>query len=85
MGRKSNHLMERVYAHLSKYGCRKSELLADPELTDILFLTVLRKVEPCDTSQQNKPVRIQVRIDPSHPLVCLQRRSSDEKRETEAP
>jgi hypothetical protein len=30
MGRKSNHLMERVYAHLSKNGCRKSGFLADP-------------------------------------------------------
>jgi hypothetical protein len=33
MGRKSNHLMERVYAHLSKNGCRKSGFLADPDLT----------------------------------------------------
>jgi hypothetical protein len=32
MVRKSHHLMERVYAHLSKNGCRKSGLLADPEL-----------------------------------------------------
>jgi hypothetical protein len=30
MGRKSNHLMERVYAHLSKNGWRKSGLLTDP-------------------------------------------------------
>jgi hypothetical protein len=37
MGRKSHHLMERVYAHLSKNGCRKSGLLADPELTVTLF------------------------------------------------
>jgi hypothetical protein len=36
MGRKSNHLMERVYAHLSKNGCRKSGLLADPDLNDTL-------------------------------------------------
>jgi hypothetical protein len=43
MGRKSNYLMERVYAHLSKNSCRKSGLLADPELTDTLFLSdVLR-------------------------------------------
>jgi hypothetical protein len=33
MGTKSNHLMERVYAHLSKNGCRKSSFLADPDLT----------------------------------------------------
>jgi hypothetical protein len=38
MGRKSNHLMERVYAHLSKNGCRKSRLLADPDLTDTLLI-----------------------------------------------
>jgi hypothetical protein len=31
MGRKFNHLMERVYAHLSKNGCGKPGLLADPE------------------------------------------------------
>jgi hypothetical protein len=31
MGRKSHHLMERIYAHLSKIGCRKSRLLADPD------------------------------------------------------
>jgi hypothetical protein len=37
MGRKSHHLMERVYAHLSKNGCRKSGLLADPELTITLL------------------------------------------------
>jgi hypothetical protein len=37
MGRKSNHLMERVYAHLSKNGCLMSGLLADPELTDTLL------------------------------------------------
>jgi hypothetical protein len=39
MDRKSNHLMERVYAHLSKNGCRKSGFLADPDLTG----TVLKK------------------------------------------
>jgi hypothetical protein len=33
MGRKSNHLVERVYAHLSKNGCQKSGFLADPDLT----------------------------------------------------
>jgi hypothetical protein len=33
MGRKPNHLMERVYAHLSKNGCQKSGFLADPDLT----------------------------------------------------
>jgi hypothetical protein len=37
MGRKSHHLMERVYAHLSKNGCRKSGLLADPELNVTLL------------------------------------------------
>jgi hypothetical protein len=37
MGRKSNHLMERVYAHLSKNGCRKSGFLADPDLTGTVF------------------------------------------------
>ena len=32
--------MERVYAHLSKNGCRKSGLLADPELNvTLLFLS----------------------------------------------
>jgi hypothetical protein len=44
MGRKSHHLMERVYAHLSKNGCRKSGLLADPELTVTLLYTVLYKI-----------------------------------------
>jgi hypothetical protein len=39
MVRKSNHLMERVYAHLSKNGCRKSGLLANQDLTDTLFRT----------------------------------------------
>jgi hypothetical protein len=34
---KSNHLMERVYAHLSKNGCRKSGFLADPDLTGTVF------------------------------------------------
>jgi hypothetical protein len=38
MGRKSNHLMERVYAHLSKNGCRKSGFLADPDLTGTLLV-----------------------------------------------
>jgi hypothetical protein len=37
MGRKSNHLMERVYAHLSKNGWRKSGFLADPALTGTVF------------------------------------------------
>jgi hypothetical protein len=41
MGRKSHHLMERVYAHLSKNGSRKSGFLADPELTVILLLIML--------------------------------------------
>jgi hypothetical protein len=39
-GRKSNHFMERVYAHLSKNGWRKSGLLADPGLTDTLLLAI---------------------------------------------
>jgi hypothetical protein len=39
MDRKSNHLMERVYAHLSKNGCRKSGFLADPDLTGTLFIS----------------------------------------------
>jgi hypothetical protein len=43
MGRKSHHVMERVYAHLSKNGCRKSGLLADPELNVILLKTVKEK------------------------------------------
>jgi hypothetical protein len=38
MGRKSNLLIERVYAHLSKNGWRKSGLLADPDLTDTLLV-----------------------------------------------
>jgi hypothetical protein len=38
MGRKSNHLMERVYADLSKNGCRKSGFLADPDLTGTVFI-----------------------------------------------
>ena len=38
MGRKSNHLMERVYAHLSKNGCQKSGFLADPDLTGTVFI-----------------------------------------------
>jgi hypothetical protein len=38
MGRKSNHLMERVYAHLSKNGCRKSGFLANPYLTGKVLL-----------------------------------------------
>jgi hypothetical protein len=29
--------MERVYAHLSKNGCRKSGFLADPNLTGTVF------------------------------------------------
>jgi hypothetical protein len=33
MSRKSNHLIEKVYAHLSKNGWRKSGFLADPALT----------------------------------------------------
>jgi hypothetical protein len=37
MGRKSNHLMESVYAHLSKNGCQKSGFLADPDLTGTVF------------------------------------------------
>jgi hypothetical protein len=37
MGGKSNHLIERVYSHLSKNGWRKSGLLADPELNDTLL------------------------------------------------
>jgi hypothetical protein len=37
MGRKFNHLMERVYAHLSKNGCRKSGFLADPDLTGTML------------------------------------------------
>jgi hypothetical protein len=41
MGRKSHHLMERVYAHLSKNGYRKSGLLADPELTVTLLMVML--------------------------------------------
>ena len=41
MGRKSHHLMERVYAHLSKNGCRKFGLLADPELTVTQFIAYL--------------------------------------------
>jgi hypothetical protein len=40
MGRKSHHLMERVYAHLSKNGCQKSGFLADPELTVTLFIQI---------------------------------------------
>jgi hypothetical protein len=40
MDRKSHHLMERVYTHLSINGCRKSGALADPELTVTLFLEV---------------------------------------------
>jgi hypothetical protein len=43
MGRQSNHLMERVYAHLSKNGCRKSGFLADPDLTGTV-LTALANV-----------------------------------------
>ena len=39
-GQKIQHLMERVYAHLSTNGCRKSGFLADPDLTG----TVLRNV-----------------------------------------
>jgi hypothetical protein len=38
MGRKPNHLMERVYVHLSKNCWQKSGLLTDPELTDTLFV-----------------------------------------------
>jgi hypothetical protein len=38
--------MERVYAHLSKNGCRKSGLLADPELTVTLFLVVSTGLDP---------------------------------------
>jgi hypothetical protein len=41
MGRKSNHLMERVYAHLSKNGWRKSGLLADPDLNDTLLYVII--------------------------------------------
>jgi hypothetical protein len=37
--------MERVYAHLSKNGCRKSGLLADPELT-VTLLYVFQNI-PC--------------------------------------
>ena len=44
MGRKSHHLMERVYAHLSKNGCRKSGLLADPELTVTLFHVIMENM-----------------------------------------
>jgi hypothetical protein len=44
MGRKSHHLMESVYVHLSKNGFRKSELLADPELTDTLFCKDVEKI-----------------------------------------
>jgi hypothetical protein len=49
MGRKSNHLMERVNAHLSKNGCRKSGLLADPELTDTLVIPIREKKKPQKT------------------------------------
>jgi hypothetical protein len=44
MGRKSNHLMERVYAHLSKNGCRKSGFLADPDLTGTVFKLLTKKL-----------------------------------------
>jgi hypothetical protein len=37
MGRKSDQLMERVYAHLSKNGCQKSGFLANPNLTGTVF------------------------------------------------
>jgi hypothetical protein len=36
--------MERVYAHLSKNGCRKSGFLADPDLTGTVFI-VIAKIE----------------------------------------
>jgi hypothetical protein len=47
MGRKSNHLIERVYAHLSKNGCRKSGFLADPDLTGTVFNLLPPKDELC--------------------------------------
>jgi hypothetical protein len=45
MGRKSNHLMERIYAHLSKNGCRKSGFLADPDLTGTVLIAEIGKAE----------------------------------------
>jgi hypothetical protein len=55
MGRKSNLLMERVYAHLSNNDCRKCGLLADPDLTDTLFYPIkFIKIIYSETSQ-NRP------------------------------
>jgi hypothetical protein len=66
--------MERVYAHLSKNGCRKSCFLADPDLTG----TVLRIISlsttditaleahcrmACDTAHTVKPIDQQNRRD----------------------
>jgi hypothetical protein len=46
MGRKSNHLMERGYAHLSKNGSRKSGFLADPELTGTVLMDFIGLMYP---------------------------------------
>jgi hypothetical protein len=54
MGRKSHYLMERVYAYLSKNGCRKSGLLTDPELTVTLLVD--------ERSEKAKPGRYVVDI-----------------------
>jgi hypothetical protein len=55
VGRKSNHLMERVYAHLSKNGCRKSGLLADSELTDTLIVSIIPQPSPRVEQEINTP------------------------------
>jgi hypothetical protein len=36
--------MERVYAHLSKHGCRNSGFLADPDLTGTVL--IIMNVQP---------------------------------------